>query len=77
MNYLLVNLAVADMMVAAFFAPMRVFIHMFTHPEGVAGTVLCKLVTGGAFTWIGAASSVFTLVAISVERYYTVAGAHH
>ena len=71
-NYLLLNLAVADMMVATFFAPMHIFIHTFTHPEGFTGAVLCKLLTGGTFAWIGAASSVFTLIAISVERYYAV-----
>ena len=59
-------------MVATFFAPMHIFIHTFTHPEGFTGAVLCKLLTGGTFAWIGAASSVFTLIAISVKRYYVV-----
>lgn len=71
-NYLLVNLAVADMVVATFFAPMHIFVHTFTHPDGFTGTLLCKFLTGGAFAWTGGASSVFTLVAISVERYYAV-----
>jgi len=71
-NYLLVNLAVADMVVATFFAPMHIFVHTFTHPDGFIGTLLCKFLTGGAFAWTGGASSVFTLVAISVERYYAV-----
>ena len=59
-------------MVATFFAPMQIFIHTFTHPDGVTGSVLCKLLTGGSFTYTGAASSAFTLIAISVERYYAV-----
>ncbi|KAL9957301.1 hypothetical protein ACROYT_G038920 [Oculina patagonica] len=71
-NLLLVNLAVADMMVAAFFAPYHIFIHTFTHPDGVLGRVLCSLVTGGGFAWVGGACSAFTLVAIAIERYYTV-----
>ena len=60
------------MMVATFFAPMHVFIHTFTHPDGFTGAMLCKFLKGGTFAWIGAASSVFTLIAISVERYYAV-----
>lgn len=71
-NYLLVNLAVADMMVAVFFAPFHIFIHTFSHPDGVLGRVLCSLVTGGGFAWVGGACSAFTLVVIAVERYYAV-----
>ncbi|KAL9957293.1 hypothetical protein ACROYT_G038909 [Oculina patagonica] len=64
------------MVVATFFAPMHIFVHTFTHPDGVTGTMLCKLLTGGAFAWTGAASSVFTLVTISVERYFAVTYPH-
>lgn len=76
MNCLLVNLAVADLMVAVFFSPLYIFIHMFTHPDGVSGDVLCMLLTGGSFGWVGASSSAFTLVAIATERYYTVKYPH-
>ncbi|KAL9975314.1 hypothetical protein ACROYT_G012467 [Oculina patagonica] len=72
MNYLLVNLAVADILFAAFIAPDIFFALTSTHPEGMVGTVLCKLLTGGTVAWIGAASSVITLVAITIERYYAV-----
>ena len=72
MNYLLVNLAVADIMYAAFIAPDVYFWLTSTHPEGMAGTVLCKLLTGGNVAWVGAASSFVTLVAIAIERYYAV-----
>ena len=53
MNYLVVNLAFADIMVALFIAPQYVLRHWYKHPEGVAGDVLCKLVTGGNFIWAG------------------------
>lgn len=53
MNYLLVNLAVSDIMVALFIAPQYVLRHFFRHPEGTAGDILCKLVTGGNFIWTG------------------------
>ena len=71
-NYLLVNLAVADMTVATFLAPRYIFRHTFTHPEGVSGTVLCKVVTGGDMAWVASCASVFTLVSIATERYYSI-----
>ncbi|KAL9975317.1 hypothetical protein ACROYT_G012470 [Oculina patagonica] len=43
-----------------------------SHPEGMIGTVFCKLLTGGNVAWIGAVSSFVTLVAIAIERYYAV-----
>ena len=72
MNYLLVNLAVADILYAGFIAPDVLLSLTSTHPEGMVGTVLCKLLTGGQVAWIAAASSIVTLVAIAVERYYAV-----
>ena len=60
------------MTVATFLAPRPVFIHTFTHPDEVTGDVLRKLLTGGDFGWVGGAASVFTLVAIGIERYYVV-----
>ncbi len=72
MNYLLVNLAVADILFAAFIAPDIFFALTSTHPEGMVGTVLCKLLTGGNVAYIASASSIVTLVAIAVERYYAV-----
>ena len=71
-NYLLVNLAIADIMFATFIAPQYILSQTFTHPGGFTGKVLCKLLTGRNFAWVGAASSVFTLVNISMERYYAV-----
>ncbi|PFX29525.1 Substance-K receptor [Stylophora pistillata] len=68
-NYLLVNLAAADIMFATFITPQYVLSHAFSHPSGMTGTLLCKLLTGGNFAWVGAASSVFTLVNIAIERY--------
>jgi hypothetical protein len=53
MNYLLLNLAVADMMVGVFIAPQYIFSQLFTLPNGLTGTVICKLLTGGTLAWIG------------------------
>ena len=71
-NYLLVNLAVADVLYAVFMVPRIFFQFNFTHPDGGTGTVLCKLLTAGIAAWVGATSSVITLAAIAVERHYAV-----
>ena len=71
-NYLLVNLAVADSLYASFLTPQTSFKITPTHPEGIAGTFLCKIITGGNLAWIAGISSVVTLVAIAAERYYAV-----
>lgn len=72
MNYLILNLAVADIMVVSFVAPRFIFIHAFDHPDGIFGTLICKLFTGSNFSWLGGSASVYSLVAISVERYFAV-----
>ena len=71
-NYLLVNLAVADISTLAFISPQYIFIHAFNHPTGATGDFLCKFITGGNISWIGGVASVFSLVAISFERYQAV-----
>ena len=71
-NYLLVNLAVADILYAMFVAPDTFLRLASTHPGGMTGTILCKLITGGNLAWVAGTSSVVTLAAIAVERYYAV-----
>ena len=66
------NLAVADLMYATFLVPVLIMSHTSSHPEGVTGKILCTLLTGRNLAWIGTGSSVVTLVAIAVERYYAV-----
>ena len=68
-HLLLLNLAVADMMVALFIGQRFVVVHLIEHPTGLSGTILCK---SHNFTWVGGAASVFTLLAIAFERYYAV-----
>ena len=67
MNYLLINLAVADIIYAIFTIPKMVLTHI--QPNGATGKLLY---TFGTFAWVGAASSVFTLVTVAVERYWGV-----
>ena len=66
------NLAVCDILFAVFITPKIVVSFNLSHPDGVTGSVLCKLLTGGNVAWVAGISSVVTLVAIAVERYYTV-----
>ena len=72
MNYLILNLAVADIMVALFVVPRSIAAHTVNHPAGITGAVLCKLLTGGTLTWVGLVVSVFTLVVLAFERYYAI-----
>jgi len=71
-NYLLVNLAIADAMYATFVTPQSFLKITATHPAGTIGTVLCKIVTGGFLAWIAGISSMITLVSIAAERYFAV-----
>ena len=72
LDYLLLNLAIADSSTVLFLSPKYIFSHTFSHPEGSLGNALCIAVTGGNIGWIGAVTSVFCLVAIAAERYYAV-----
>ena len=71
-NYLLVNLAIADVLYATFVTSQTFLMITPTHPGGTIGTVLCKLVTGGWLAWVAGTSSVVTLVTIAAERYLAV-----
>lgn len=71
-HILLFNLAVADGLFALLIAPKLIVSLNSKHPEGTGGSVLCLLITGGAFAWVAALCAIYTLVAIAVERYYAV-----
>lgn len=72
MNYLLVNLALADIVFGVFLTPKFILNRTFTHPDGKPGKILCKFLTGLTLAWFGGVSSAFTLVAIAIERFYAV-----
>ena len=71
-DYLLVNLAVADIIYTTFSLPGLVLGHTNSHPGGVTGKVFCIALTQGTIAWVAASSSVLTLVAIATERYLSV-----
>jgi len=72
LNYLLVNLAVADMVFALSILTRYLIIPVITLPEGLTGRFLCTVLTSGALGWIGAAESILCLVYIAVERYFAI-----
>ncbi|KAL9956306.1 hypothetical protein ACROYT_G037768, partial [Oculina patagonica] len=72
LNYLLVNLAVADMTFALFIGIQYVMMPFIAHPEGQTSRYLCRFVTDGAIAWVGAAVSILCLVYIAVERYFAI-----
>jgi len=72
MNYLLVNLAISDMMLLIFFSPTFIFRDAYIHPSGLTGDMLCVFLTGESFAWMGGYASAYFLVAIAIERHYAV-----
>lgn len=73
MNYLIVHLAVSDMLFGMFIFPRRItWTGKYVHPSGLAGDILCKFVTFGNVGWIAACASTYTIIAIAWERYNAV-----
>lgn len=72
LNYLLVNLAVADIVFALCAGLRNAVIPYITHPEGEIGRLVCVCITDGATAWLGAAVSILSLVYIAVERYFAI-----
>ncbi|XP_078348451.1 QRFP-like peptide receptor [Oculina patagonica] len=72
LNYLLVNLAVADMMFASFISIQYIIMPSIAHPQGQTGLYLCKFFTDGTIAWVGGAVSILCLVYIAVEGYFAI-----
>ncbi|XP_068696295.1 neuropeptide FF receptor 1-like [Montipora capricornis] len=70
-NYLLLNLAVADIIYPTFLFAYFVYRHsLINNPDAMPGNAICLSLRRMA--WVGADSSVFTLIAIARERYCAV-----
>ena len=69
-NWLLFHLAIADLLVAAFFIPPCILSHFIEQPSGVIGGLLCKFISSGVLGWMAAAASSYLLVVIAFERYH-------
>ena len=72
-NYLIVNMAVADLLITALIMPLAIKLHvtpLMDWSNGVFSEILCKLIP---FTQpLSIASSVLTLTAISVDRFLAI-----
>lgn len=68
MNFLLVNLAIADLLTLVCCMP-GTFLAYTTHPSGRTGSFLCKFITTHSIAGVGMIVSGLTLTLISVERY--------
>ena len=71
-NYLILNLAVADLTAGVFLVPSLMLEPTTTYPPGLTGEVLCRLFTSGYLAWAASLPSVYSLVFIAFERYYAI-----
>ena len=68
MNFLLVNLAIADLLTLVWCLPGTLLSYT-SQPGGRAGSFLCKFITTHSIAGVGMIVSGLTLTLISVERY--------
>lgn len=72
-NYLLSNLAVADL-VSLFFCPIPLVVDVTnSHVSGNAGQFVCKVFTGSFLSQIAKCAAFTTLIFLATERYYAIA----
>lgn len=71
-NYLLMNLAIADNMIVISFTPRHILEGLYHHPRGLVGEILCKTITSDTFTWVGGVASAISLVVMAYERFAAI-----
>lgn len=76
MNYLIVHVAICDILSGIFFTPRAVLIGLYEHPSGRLGDFLCKFILFGKFGWMAGCASLYTLLAIAWERYKAIVRPH-
>ena len=69
-NYLFLNLALADILVATSLIPQYIIRPFITHPDGWIGILHCKLFMGGFTMWVAGCASTALHVIIAFERFY-------
>ncbi|XP_068755126.1 neuropeptide FF receptor 1-like isoform X2 [Montipora capricornis] len=73
-NYLLLNLAVADIVCPTFLFTSFVYHHSLNNPDAIPGNAICLSLS--TLAWIGGYCSLFTLIALATERYWAVVHPH-
>ncbi|XP_044178643.1 pyroglutamylated RF-amide peptide receptor-like [Acropora millepora] len=74
-DFLLANMAAADITYSIFHLSELIFQHISNKPEGMSGPGFCFLRNPG-IQWIGASCSALTLVVVAFERYLVVRNPH-
>lgn len=69
-NYLLLNMAVADLVLGLFAVPE--YIASPSYSKQTQHVLECKYLNLTNISWLAAAASSITMVALSIERYYAV-----
>ena len=77
-NYLLLSLAVADMIFGIFIFPEFIFLQVgvLEHPKGFLGDILCKTLTGSGISWVAGESALMIVMTLIIERYFAVCRPH-
>lgn len=68
-NFLLVNLAAADIVILLWNPRLFGFLIYPVHPRGTFGDLLCELYTGNAIISVALAAAILTLMLLAIERY--------
>ncbi|XP_068740088.1 QRFP-like peptide receptor [Montipora capricornis] len=76
-NYLLMNLAVADLVTLLFCPGLYDFALTSVRLQGLTGDLICKLFAGNAIIQISINASVLTVCTIAVERYLALVKPFH
>lgn len=73
-NYLLVNLAAADIVYPSFLLSHYIVSLIVETADEMPGNAICMSLSKAA--WVGAFAGVFTMIVVARERYYTVVHPH-
>lgn len=76
-NYLLMNLAVADVLTLLLCPGVYDFALTSVHLQGFSGDLICKLFVGNAIVPITINAGVLTVCTIAVERYFALVKPFH